>query len=115
MISSEQLICSVHNNPFDSLSISIQLIQNVNRNIFHDFYEPKNGFKTSITTPFYWGDIQGSLQVVPYYNKWLQDLPSINIVANSNLEHILKKWEGLGYYARARNFYSACKLVENQF
>ena len=32
MISSEQLICSVHNNPFDSLSISIQLIQNVNLN-----------------------------------------------------------------------------------
>ena len=69
MISSEQLICAVHNNQFDSLLISIQIIQNVDRNIFHDFYEPKNGIKTSITTPFYWGEIQASLQVLPFSNK----------------------------------------------
>ena len=82
VISSEQLICSVHNNPFDSLSISIQLIQNVNHNIFHDFYEPKNGIKTSITTPFYWGDIQGSIQVVPYYNKGQSDADFTGIEPN---------------------------------
>ena len=82
LISSEQLICSVHNNPFNSLSISIQLIQNINRNIFHDFYEPKNGIKTSITTPFYWGDIQGSLQVVPYYNKGQSDANFTGIEPN---------------------------------
>jgi len=68
-ISSEQLIGAIHNNQFDSLSISIQLIQNVNRNIFHKFYEPRNGIRTSITTPFYWGDVQASLQVLPYSNK----------------------------------------------
>ena len=82
LISSEQLICSVHNNPFGSLSISIQLIKNVNHNIFHDFYEPKNGFKSSITTPFYWGDIQGSLQVVPYYNKGQSDADFTGIEPN---------------------------------
>ena len=82
LISSEQLICSVHNNPFDSLSLSIQLIQNLNRNIFHDFYEPRNGIKTSITTPFYWGDIQGSLQVMPYYNKGQSDADFTGIHAN---------------------------------
>tara|TARA_B100000959_G_scaffold285307_1_gene359665 strand:+ start:918 stop:1490 length:573 start_codon:yes stop_codon:yes gene_type:complete len=82
LISSGQLICSVHNNPFDSLSISIQLIKNINRNIFHDFYEPRNGIKTSITTPFYWGDIQGSIQVVPYYNKGQSDADFTGIEPN---------------------------------
>ena len=53
--------------------------------------------------------------VIPYYNRWLRVLPSVNAVARANLEYILKKWEGLGYYARARNFHSACKAVEDIF
>ena len=69
LIPNEQLGCAVHNNPFDSLCISIQLIQNVNSNIFHDFYGSKNGLNTSITTPFYWGDIQGSIQISQYTGK----------------------------------------------
>ena len=55
------------------------------------------------------------LTVIPYYNKWLKALPNVNAVSRANLEYILKKWEGLGYYARARNFHSACKVVENRF
>ena len=66
VISSEQLICSVHNNPFDYLEISIQLTQNVNHNTFHEFYESKNGGKASFNTPFYWGNVQASFKLMPF-------------------------------------------------
>ena len=52
---------------------------------------------------------------IPYYNSWLNDLPNVNAVASRDLNYILKKWEGLGYYARARNFHSACKYIVNRF
>ena len=55
-------------HPFNFIEISIQLIQNVNLNNFHDFYKPRNGIRASITTPFYWGDVQASLQVLPFSN-----------------------------------------------
>ena len=55
-------------HPFNCIEISIQLIQNINRNNFHDFYKPRNGIRASITTPFYWGDVQASLQVLPFAN-----------------------------------------------
>ena len=53
--------------------------------------------------------------VIPYYYNWLVDLPSVSSVPRSDMDYILKKWEGLGYYARARNFYYACKIVINKF
>jgi len=53
--------------------------------------------------------------VIPFYNHWLTALPNIQSVAKADSEKILKLWEGLGYYARARNFHSACKIVLNQF
>jgi A/G-specific adenine glycosylase len=52
--------------------------------------------------------------VIPYYYRWLENLPSIETTANASEDFILKLWEGLGYYARARNFHDACKtLVSN--
>ncbi len=53
--------------------------------------------------------------VIPYYLNWLKILPNINTVANAEPEFILKQWEGLGYYARARNFFSACKIISNSY
>ena len=49
--------------------------------------------------------------VLPYYKRWLFSLPDIRSVANNNIDNILKLWEGLGYYNRARNFYVACKII----
>jgi len=60
------LIASINNSPFESLSLSMELLKNVNNNDFHYFYESKNGLKTSITTPFYWGNIQASLKLIPF-------------------------------------------------
>ena len=36
-------------------------------------------------------------------------------VYNENIDNILKLWEGLGYYNRARNFYKACQIVINKY
>ena len=49
--------------------------------------------------------------VIPYYKKWVYDYPSIKSVAESNLDDLLKNWEGLGYYNRCRNIYSAAKII----
>ena len=52
--------------------------------------------------------------VIPYYKRWLNELPTLKDVADSTLETTLKLWEGLGYYARCRNFHKACQIVEKE-
>ncbi|MBN1549970.1 A/G-specific adenine glycosylase [bacterium] len=49
--------------------------------------------------------------VIPYYLKWLQCFPSLAILADSTLQEVLKAWEGLGYYNRARNIHLAAKYL----
>ena len=53
--------------------------------------------------------------VVPYYNRWISKYPTIQSVAEAHADSILKTWEGLGYYAGARNFHSACKIIMNKY
>ena len=52
------------------------------------------------------------ITVIPYYKKWINKFKNIDAVANANQNDILKAWEGLGYYARARNFHNACKEIK---
>jgi A/G-specific adenine glycosylase len=52
--------------------------------------------------------------VIPYYRKWIFKYPNISSVANSDLEDLLKMWEGLGYYNRCRNFHKASKVICDQ-
>src|SRR5882762_10283173 len=49
--------------------------------------------------------------VIPYWERWMTEFPSVEAVANAGLDRLLKCWEGLGYYSRARNFQKAAKLV----
>jgi A/G-specific adenine glycosylase len=49
--------------------------------------------------------------VIPYYQRWLQRFPTLQDFANAPLDDVLKLWEGLGYYARARNFHKAAQAV----
>jgi A/G-specific adenine glycosylase len=50
--------------------------------------------------------------VVPYYERFLALFPSVRELAGASLEEVLKAWEGLGYYARARNLHAAAiKIV----
>jgi A/G-specific adenine glycosylase len=49
--------------------------------------------------------------VLPYYRQFLQDFPDVETLANADLQAVLKAWEGLGYYARARNMHRAAKDI----
>ncbi len=53
--------------------------------------------------------------VIPYYEKFLQQFPDLQTLADSGLQKVLKIWEGLGYYARARNLHKAAKIVVKDF
>lgn len=51
--------------------------------------------------------------VVPYYERFLKALPTVRDLARAPRDRLMKLWEGLGYYARARNLQSAaCMIVE---
>jgi A/G-specific adenine glycosylase len=49
--------------------------------------------------------------VVNYYRQFLKTFPNIKQLAGADLQTILKAWEGMGYYARARNLHRAAKTV----
>jgi A/G-specific adenine glycosylase len=49
--------------------------------------------------------------VWPYYKKWLQRFPNFAALARASEAEVLHAWQGLGYYARARNLHSTAKRV----
>ncbi len=49
--------------------------------------------------------------VIPYYQRFLTRFPTIQALAAGELEDVLKVWENMGYYGRARNLHSAAKEV----
>ncbi len=49
--------------------------------------------------------------VIPYYLKFMDAWPDVHALATADLETVLKAWEGLGYYARARNLHKAANVV----
>jgi A/G-specific adenine glycosylase len=53
--------------------------------------------------------------VIPYYQKFLKSFPTIRQLAKSDLSKVLKIWEGMGYYSRARNLHRAAQIVLNHF
>ena len=52
--------------------------------------------------------------VVPYFLDFMTAYPTIRDLAEADLETILKSWEGLGYYARARNLHKAAGIVSRK-
>lgn len=53
--------------------------------------------------------------VKPYYDRFLRALPDIESLARVEEEHLLKLWEGLGYYNRARNLKKAAQIVMEDY
>ena len=53
--------------------------------------------------------------VIPFYDRWVNKLPTIGSVARTNIDTILKLWEGLGYYRRCRNFHQASKIIMEDY
>jgi len=53
--------------------------------------------------------------VIPYYHKFIKKFDTVERLANASQEEVLKVWEGLGYYSRARNLHRAAKLIVNNY
>lgn len=53
--------------------------------------------------------------VLPYYQRWLERFPTVEILAAADQQSVLKAWEGLGYYARARNLHKAAQGVVRDY
>jgi A/G-specific adenine glycosylase len=53
--------------------------------------------------------------VIPYYHRFLKAFPSFKALAQAPLGKVLKLWEGLGYYSRARNLHALAKTVHRKY
>jgi A/G-specific adenine glycosylase len=53
--------------------------------------------------------------VIPYYHRFLKAFPTVFALAAAPLGDVLKIWENLGYYTRARNLHAAARVVVDQF
>ncbi len=49
--------------------------------------------------------------MLPFYTRWMSELPTVHSVAAASEEMVLKLWEGLGYYSRARNLQKAARVI----
>lgn len=53
--------------------------------------------------------------VIPYYERFIAKYPSLESLANADEEELLKEWEGLGYYTRARNLQAGVREVAEEY
>ncbi|MGO2517432.1 MAG: A/G-specific adenine glycosylase, partial [Leuconostoc falkenbergense] len=53
--------------------------------------------------------------VIPYFERFMQQLPTVSALAQAPEEVVLKLWEGLGYYSRARNLQKAAQYVVREY
>src|SRR3989475_10796852 len=49
--------------------------------------------------------------VIPYWQRWMRRLPDVCALARARPDAVLKRWEGLGYYLRARNLQKAARTI----
>lgn len=53
--------------------------------------------------------------VIPYFERWMEAFPSIKDLAKANEKEVIKTWEGLGYYSRARNLHAGAQYICEHF
>lgn len=53
--------------------------------------------------------------VIPYYERWMRTLPTLAHLARASDDQVLKLWEGLGYYRRARHLHRAARVIQDQY
>jgi A/G-specific adenine glycosylase len=49
--------------------------------------------------------------VIPYYLRFMENFPTVEVLAQAELDQVLHLWTGLGYYARARNLHKAATII----
>jgi len=53
--------------------------------------------------------------VIPYFNRFIRDIPNFKSLAKVQNKKLLKLWEGLGYYSRAKNIKKTAKVITKRF
>jgi A/G-specific adenine glycosylase len=53
--------------------------------------------------------------VIPYYERFIRSFPTVEALADADLDAVLEHWSGLGYYARARNLHQAAQRLRDEF
>ena len=53
--------------------------------------------------------------VIPYFNNFLRNIPNLESLAKVNEAKLLKHWQGLGYYSRAKNLKKSAKMIVGNF
>ena len=53
--------------------------------------------------------------VIPYFNRFIKDIPDIETLANFDNLKLIKFWEGLGYYSRVRNLKKTAQIIVKDF
>ena len=55
------------------------------------------------------------ITVIPFFNRFIKNLPSINSLAKVSEKKLIKLWEGLGYYSRAKNLKKSAQVILKNF
>lgn len=91
-------------------------------NLIHWFDENQREMPWRQTTnPYYIWLSEVMLQqtqvktVIDYYHRFVERFPTVEVLSQASEDEVLKYWEGLGYYSRARNFHTAIKEVHEKF
>jgi A/G-specific adenine glycosylase len=53
--------------------------------------------------------------VIPRYERWMKEYPNIGALAAASPRRVLKSWQGLGYYARAKNLHKAARIISEKY
>lgn len=53
--------------------------------------------------------------VIPYFQRFIAKWPTVHDLARAELDEVLHQWQGLGYYARARNLHACARIISHQF
>jgi A/G-specific adenine glycosylase len=53
--------------------------------------------------------------VIPYFYRWMKKFPTVESLAGASIDEVIKVWEGLGYYSRARRLHQGASDVMEQF
>jgi A/G-specific adenine glycosylase len=53
--------------------------------------------------------------VIPYFLRWMSIFPSISALAEASLDSVIKCWEGLGYYSRARSLHAGARYIVDNY
>ncbi len=52
--------------------------------------------------------------VVPYFERFIKEFPTVKVLAKAEQDQVLRMWEGLGYYSRARNLHKAAQVIATE-